>query len=356
MTPWQLRAWRFARVAGSRASGLRCFSEHVTALVRCAGIVAAGSVALWAAPANAADRYPLRPVTIIVPFSAGAVTDVLARIVAKQLSDRLGQPFVIENKPGAGTLLAAQTTTRSAADGYTLFLATSSTMSINDTLYKHLPYDPGKDFVPVSLLCSIPFVLVANKNLPVKNAADLVELAKQKPGRLNYGTGGFGTTASVLIALLRSMTGTKMTEVVYRGIPPALNDLLGGTIQFMFSDIGAGAPLIKAGKVRALGVSTAERFKADPEIPTLAENGIPGFAGDSWQMLVAPAKTPKEIVDKLNATTNEILDTPEVTRQLLNLGTTSIGKGKPGELEAYIESETARWKKVITDAGFAGSQ
>lgn len=350
-----MRSWQFRRAAGSHPS-LPSFSERDTVLARCAAIFALGLAVFWAAPTNATVSYPLRPVTIIVPFSAGAVTDVLARTVAKQLSARLGQPFVIENKPGAGTLLAAQTTARSAADGYTLFLATSSTMSINDTLYKHLPYDPAKDFVPVSLLCSIPFVLVANKNLPIKNAADLVELAKQNPGRLNYGTGGFGTTASVLIALLRSITGTKMTEVVYRGIPPALNDLLGGTIQFMFSDIGAGAPLIKADKVRALGVSTAERFKGDPEIPTLAENGIPGFAGDSWQMLVAPAKTPKDIVDKLNATTNEILDTPEVTRQLLNLGTTAIGKGKPGDLEAYIESETARWKKVVTDAGFAGSQ
>lgn len=323
---------------------------------RCAGIFAVGLAVLWAVPANAADSYPSRPVTIIVPFSAGAVTDVLARMVAKQLSARLGQPFVVENKPGAGTLLAAQTTARSAADGYTLFVATSSTMSINTTLYKHLPYDPDKDFVPVSLLCSIPFVLLANKELPIKNAAGLVELAKQKPGQLNYGTGGFGTTASVLIALLRSMTGTKMTEVVYRGIPPALTDLLGGTIQFMFSDIGAGAPLIKAGKVRALGVSTAARFKGDPEIPTLAESGVPGFAGDSWQMLVAPANTPKDVVDKLNATTNEILETPDVSKRLLNLGMSSVGKGKPDELEAYIKTETARWRKVVTDAGFAGSQ
>jgi tripartite-type tricarboxylate transporter receptor subunit TctC len=326
------------------------------ALARCAVIFAFSVLAGLVESANAGESYPSRPVTIVVPFSAGAVTDVLARIVAKELSARLGQPFVIENKPGAGTLLAAQTTARSSPDGYTLLVATSSTMSINNTLYKHLPYDPAKDFVPVSLLCSIPFVLVANKNLPIKNAADLVQLAKQQPGRLNYGTGGFGTTASVLIALLKSMTGTKMTEVVYRGIPPALTDLLGGTIQFMFSDIGTVAPLIEAGRVRALGVSTAERFKGDPEIPTLAENGIPGFAGDSWQMLVAPAKTPKDIVDKLNATANEILETPEVTRQLLNLGTTSIGKEKPSELKAYIESETARWKKVVADAGFAGSQ
>lgn len=348
--------WQFKRAASSRPSKLCSFSECHMVLSRWTVFAAIGLAVFGSEPLNAADGYPSRPGTIIVPFSAGAVTDVLARIVAKKLSARLGQPFVIENKPGAGTLLAAQTTARSAPDGYTLMVATSSTMSINTTLYKHLPYDPEKDFVPLSLLCSIPFVLVANKNLPIENAADLVELAKQKPGKLNYGTGGFGTTASVLIALLRSMTGTKMTEVVYRGIPPALTDLLGGTIQFMFSDIGAGAPLIKAGKVRALGVSTAERFQGEPEIPTLAENGVPGFAGDSWQMLVAPANTPKDLVDKLNATTNNILNTPDVSQQLLRLGMSSIGKGKPDELKAYIKAETARWRKVVTDAGFAGSQ
>ncbi len=285
---------QFRRAANSSPSGLRFLSKRDTVLARYAGIFAVGLVAFWAAPANAADRYPSRPVAIIVPFSAGAVTDVLARIVAKELSARLAQPFVIENKPGAGTLLAAQTTAKSAADGYTLFVATSSTMSINNTLYKRLPYDPVKDFVPVSLLCSIPLVLVANKNLPVKNAADLVELAKQNPGRLNYGTGGFGTTASVLIALLKSMTNTKMTEVVYRGIPPALTDLLGGTIQFMFSDIGTVAPLIKAGKVRALGVSTAQQFNGDPDIPTLAENGVPASPetpGRCWWRLPGHLRT-----------------------------------------------------------------
>lgn len=332
------------------------FRGAATVSARCAAILAIISIAFWIVSAKAGDSYPSRPVTIIVPFSAGAVTDVLARIVARNLSERLGRPFVVENKPGAGTLLGAGLTAKSPADGYTLFVATSSTMSINNTLYKHLPYDPVKDFAPVSLLCSIPFVLLVNNNLPVKSAADLVELAKQKPGKLNYGTGGVGTTASVLIALLKSMTGTKMTEIVYRGIPPALTDLLGGTIQFMFSDIGTAAPLIKAGKVHALGVSTAERFEKDPEIPTLAENGIPGFAGDSWQMLVAPAKTPEDVVSKLNATTNQILKTPEVNKQLLDLGMSSIGKGKPSELETYIKSESARWRKVVTDAGFAGSQ
>lgn len=349
-----MRSCQFRDAAGNRRSEPRSFSKYVMASR--AGILTVSLVAFWAASANATDSYPSRPVTIIVPFSAGAVTDVLARIVAKELSARLGQPFVIENKPGAGTLLAAQTTARSPADGYTLLVATSSTMSINDTLYKHLPYDPTKDFVPVSLLCSVPFVLVANLNLPIKNAGDLIKLAKEKPGKLNYGTGGIGTTASVLISLLKSMTGAKMTEVVYRGITPALTDMLGGTIQFMFSDIGTVAPLIKAGKVRSLGVSTAKRFKGDPEIPTLAENGVPGFDGDSWQMLVAPAKTPKDVVDKLNVTTNEILNTPEVTKQLLDLGMSSIGKQTPDELEHYVQSESARWGKVVTDAGFARSQ
>jgi tripartite-type tricarboxylate transporter receptor subunit TctC len=319
--------------------------------------LAVGAVlSLWVSTGRAADHYPSRPITIIVPFSAGAVTDVLARIVAKELGARLGQPFVIENKPGAGTLLAAETTARASPDGYTLLVATSSTMSINSTLYKHLPYNPAKDFVPVSLLCSIPFVLVANPKLPITNAAGLIKLAKEKPGQLNYGTGGIGTTASVLISLLKSMTGAKMTEVVYRGIPPALTDMLGGTIQFMFSDIGTVAPLIRAGKVRALGVSTAGRFKGDPEIPTLAESGVPGFAGDSWQMLVAPANTPTVIVDRLNVMTNQILNSPEVVNQLLDLGMSSIGRQTPNELEHYVESESARWGKVVTDAGFAGSQ
>ena len=351
-----MRSWQIRGAAGSPQSRPRSLFKHVTVLARCAPVFTFSLLVFWVAPASATDSYPSRPVTIIVPFSAGAVTDVLARIIAKGLSERLRRPFVVENKPGAGTLLGADFTAKSPADGYTLLVATSSTMSINSTLYKHLPYDPLKDFVPVSLLCSVPFVLVANKNLPVRTAADLVELAKREPGRLNYGTGGVGTTASVLFALLKSMTDTKMTEVVYRGIPPALTDLLGGTIQIMFSDIGTVAPLIKAGKVRALGVSSAKRFKEYPEIPTLAENGIPGFAGDSWQMLMAPAKTPKDIVDKLNATTNEILEAPDGNKLLLNLGMSSIGKGKPSELEAYIKSETARWGKVVSDAGFAGSQ
>ncbi len=347
---------RYRRDEG-RTRSRRDFSTGRVHLTRVARALAFAVAVMVLAPSvRAADRYPSRPVTIIVPFSAGAVTDVLARVVAEELSERLGQPFIIENKPGAGTLLAAAATARSPADGYTLLLATSSTMSINSTLYKHLPYDPVQDFVPVSLLCSVPFVLVANKNLPVKNAADLVKLAKQKPGQLNYGTGGVGTTASVLISLLKSMTGTKMTEVVYRGITPALTDMLGGTIQFMFSDIGTVEPLMKAGKIRALGVSTSERFKGDPDIPTLAENGVPGFAGDSWQMLVAPAKTPKDIIDKLNVATNEILNSPAVAGKLQGLGMSSIGKGTPAKLESYVQSEAARWGKVVTDAGFAGSQ
>jgi tripartite-type tricarboxylate transporter receptor subunit TctC len=319
-------------------------------------ILAALGATAQAVPVRAADGYPSRPVTIIVPFSPGAVTDILARIVAQKLSDRSGYPFVIENKPGAGTLLAAEFTAKSPPDGYTLFVATSSTMSINTTLYKSLPYDPVADFAPVSLLCSVPFVLVTSTDLPVKNLSDLIKLAKEKPGQLNYGTGGIGSTASVLISLLKSMTGTNMTEVVYRGITPSLTDLLGGTIQFILSDVGSVAQLIKDGKLRALGVSTAERFKGAPEIPTFAESGVPGFAGNSWQMLIAPAKTPKEIVDQLNVATNEILNTPGVAQQLIGLGMSAIGKQTSRELETFVKSEAARWGKVVIDAGFAGSQ
>ncbi|AMN43183.1 Bug family tripartite tricarboxylate transporter substrate binding protein [Rhodoplanes sp. Z2-YC6860] len=314
--------------------------------------------ALMALPAGPsfADDYPSRPVTIIVPYAAGGVTDVLARLVAQKLGERLGKPFLIENKGGAGTIVAAVSTAKSAPDGYTLMMATGSTMSINRTLYKSLPYDPDTDLTPVSLVCSVPFVLVTNPSLPVNNVSDLIKLAKEKPGTLNYGTGGVGSTVSILVYLMQSMTGVKMTEVPYRGTTPAMTDTIAGNVQFMFNDTASIAPLVKDGKLKALGISSAKRFEGTPDIPTIAEAGIPGFEGDSWQMLVAPAKTPKEIVDKLNAAINEVVNSPEIKSQMLKLGMAATGKGKPEELTAYVKSETARWGKVVTDAGYAHTQ
>ncbi|MGA9010012.1 MAG: tripartite tricarboxylate transporter substrate binding protein [Xanthobacteraceae bacterium] len=305
---------------------------------------------------HAAEIYPTRAVKIIVPFAPGGVTDLLARVVAQKLSQKFGQPVTVENKGGAGTIVAAVATSEAPADGYTLMLATGSTMSINSTLYKRLPYNPDTELTPVAFVASSPFLLITNPDLPVKNVEDLIKLAKAEPGKLNYGTGGVGSTVSVLPALMKSMTGTRMTEVPYRGTMPALTDTMAGQIQFMFVDIAAGEGVVKENKVRVLGISTAKRFEGLPDVPTIAESGVPGFDGDSWQMIVAPAKTPKDIVTKLNAAIGEIVAQPDFREQMIKLGAVPGRKDSPEGLRSFVNAETTRWGKVLTDAGMAHSQ
>ncbi len=316
----------------------------------------AALIAIQAGTSFANEDYPSRPVTIIVPYAAGGVTDVLARMIAQKLGEKFGKSFVIENKGGAGTVVAAVATAKAAPDGYTLMMATGSTMSINRTLYKSLPYNPETELTPVSLVCSVPFLLVTHPSLPVNNVGDLIKLAKEKPGALNFGTGGPGSTTSFLVYMMQSMTGAKMIEVPYRGTTPATTDTVAGNVQFTFTDVASGNELVKEGKLKALGISTAKRFVGTPELPTLAENGLAGFDGDSWQMLIAPAKTPKEIVAKLNVAVNEVVSSPEVQSQMIKFGMSPTGKGTPDELADYVKRETVRWGKVVTDAGYAGSQ
>jgi tripartite-type tricarboxylate transporter receptor subunit TctC len=316
----------------------------------------AALIVIQAGTSFANDDYPSRPVTIIVPYAAGGVTDVLARMIAQKLGEKFGKSFVIENKGGAGTVVAAVATAKAAPDGHTLMMATGSTMSINRTLYKSLPYNPETELTPVSLVASVPFLLVTHPSLPVSNVADLIKLAKEKPGALNFGTGGPGSTTSFLVYLMQSMTGAKMIEVPYRGTTPATADTVAGTVQFTFADVAPGKELAQSGKLKALGISTEKRFVGAPELQTLAESGLPGFDGDSWQMLIAPAKTPKEIVAKLNAAVNEVVNSPEVRAQMIKMGMSPSGKGNPEELADYVKRETVRWGKVVTDAGYAGSQ
>jgi tripartite-type tricarboxylate transporter receptor subunit TctC len=319
-------------------------------------IVFMAGLSASAPAARAADDYPAHAVTIIVPFAPGGVTDLLARIVAQKLSERFGYPVTILNKGGAGTLVAAVATANAPADGYTLMLATGSTMSINSSLYKQLPYNPDTQLTPVAMVASSPFLLVTNPGLPVKSVQDLIKLAKEKPGQLNYGTGGVGSTVSVLPALMKSMTGTEMNEVPYRGTTPALTDTLSGQIQFMFVDIATSEGVVKEHQVRVLGISTAKRFEGLPDVPTIAESGVPGFEGDSWQMIVAPAKTPKEIVTKLNAAIAAIVAMPDVRERMIKLGTVPGGKETTDELRTFVNAETVRWGKVLADAGVAHSQ
>jgi tripartite-type tricarboxylate transporter receptor subunit TctC len=317
--------------------------------------VVIGIVAIAAWPRHAvAQDYPTRSVTILVPFAPGGSTDLIARAVGQKLEHRLGQPFVIENRPGAGTTIAAGAAAKAAPDGYTLMQATSGTMAMNPTVFKKLPYEPDKDLVPVALIAGLPFVLVVHPSLPVHSIADLVRVANER--RLNYGSGGVGAFHHLNAELLSSMLGIRMTHVPYKGSVPAMTDLVAGTIQVLFVDIGPSIQLIRAGKARALGITSAQRAATEPEIPPLAEAGVPGFDTTAWQMLVAPGNTPRPILEKLNAEVNAIVHTDEITRQFAALGIVPLGEGSLGELNAFVKSETVRWAKVIRSAGLSDTQ
>jgi tripartite-type tricarboxylate transporter receptor subunit TctC len=297
--------------------------------------------------------YPTHPVTFIVPFAPAGGTDILARLLGQKLEQRLGKPFVVENRPGAGTVIATNFVAKSTPDGYTIMMSVSS-LAIDATLYKKLPYDPGKDLALVSLIASVPFVLVVNPTLPVHSVEDLIALAKKRP--LSFGSGGIGAFHHLAAELFDSMTGIKMTHVPYRGTAPALNDLMGGYIQVMFSDLGPALPLINAGKLRALGVTTHDRFAAAPNIPPISESGVPGFDAAAWQGVIAPAEIPKDILAKLNAELNAIVALDDVRARLTDLGMNAVGKGSPEELNRFLQSEIVRWGKVVEAAGIARSE
>jgi tripartite-type tricarboxylate transporter receptor subunit TctC len=316
----------------------------------------AAALVVVTAMATHAQQYPSRPVTVLVPFGAGGGSDLLARLWAQQLEKRLGKPFVIENRPGAGTTIAAMTVVRAAADGHTLMQATSSTMAINVTMMKKLAYDPTKDLVPIALLTKSPFILVVDAGSPVKSVKDLVALAKAKPNSLNYGSGGPGSMHHLSTELLMSLTGIRMTHIPYKGTPPALRDLLAGNIQVLFGDSTSTLPMIRQGKVRALAVSTAQRIPALPDVPTVAETGAAGFESASWQMIVAPANTPTAIIGQLNKEVGAIFSDDKVTAELERRGMGPQVTGSPAALKAYVKSEIDRWRPIVKRAGVAGTQ
>jgi tripartite-type tricarboxylate transporter receptor subunit TctC len=301
-----------------------------------------------------AQDYPTRQVTIVVPFTPAGSTDILARMFGQKLEQRLGKPFLIENRPGAGTQIGATAVAKSAPDGHVLLVAPSPTMAANVTVYKKLPYDPARDFAPVALLAHIPFVLVVNPSLPVNSAADLIKLAKERPGQLSFGSGGVGITHHLFGELLKSMTGIQMAHVPYKGSVPALNDVVAGHIQLMFSDLAPALPLIAAGKLRALGVSTAKRVAAAPHVPPLAETGVPGYDAASWQMMSARAGTPKAILDRLSTEMNAFLGNADIQKQLTEMGMIPGDPSTPAELHRFVESEIVRWGKLVHQAGAAG--
>ena len=297
-----------------------------------------------------AEGYPTRPVTIIVPYAAGGATDILARILSDGLSRKLGQPFIVENRPGAGTVIAANAVAKANPDGYTLLMGTSTPLAINATLHKKLPYDPGQDFVPLALVANVPFVLVVNPSLPVHTTAELVAYAKANPGKLSFGTSGPGSPHHLYMELFRSMTGTELVHVPYKGSVPALTDVLAGTIPVMFVDLAPSLSLIRDGRVRAIGISSKTRIPELPDVPPVAE-GVPGFEAVAWQMLVAPAATPKNVVNKLHVALKQIQARPEIKQQIKQLGMIPLDTPPVAEMQAFIKSEITRWGAVVRKSG-----
>lgn len=318
-------------------------------LLACVAILSCGHGAF-------AQSYPDRSVIMVSPYSAGGGADLIARLISQKLSDRLHQSFVVENRLGAGGVIAATSVARSKPDGYTLFMATSTQLAIQVTLHKKLAYDPAKDFQPIALVASVPFVLIVSPTLPVHSLTDLIKLAKEKPGQLTFGSSGVGGPPHLYTQLLMSMTGIKMTHVPYKGTSQALNDLLAGTVPIIFCDLAPAVQQIKAGKVRALGISTKTRFPTIPDVPPVAEAGVPGFDASAWLMLVAPANTPKDIVAKLHDAVKAIVADPEIQKKLTGLGVIPIDSGPTDELKTYVKSEITRWGDVVRQAGIAGSQ
>ena len=304
------------------------------------------------ASAQTAQTYPNRPVKIVVPYAAGGGTDALTRFIARGLEQRLGQPFIVENRGGSGTTLGGAVVARAEPDGYTLLMGTSSTFAIAPGLYKRLPYDPAKDFSPIMLVATVPFVLVVHPSLGVSTAAELIALAKSKPGQFSYASGGAGAPHHIYAELLKSMTGIDIKHVPYRGGGPALNDVVAGHVPIYFADAGPALELIKAGRVKALGVTTGKRVDTMPEVPTLHEAGVRGYEANSWQMMVGPPNMPEPIVMRVNVALADFMQTPEAQRHFTSLGMQPL-TGLPSVAADYIRAEVPRWTAILQGMGLS---
>jgi tripartite-type tricarboxylate transporter receptor subunit TctC len=293
--------------------------------------------------------YPTKPIRMVVGFPPGGAVDIVARIVGKKLGENLNTPIVVDNRPGAGSAIAAEVTAKAPPDGYTLFL-TAGSIAINVGLQKHPPYDPVKDFAAISLIASTPNVLVVQPSLPVKTVADLIKLAREKPGQLNYGSGGSGTMTHLSGELLKVMTGIQITHVAYKGAPLAVVDVMAGQIQMAIGALPGALPQIRAGQVRAIAVTTTTRSPSAPDIPTVAESGVPGYEASNWYGMLAPAATPAPIVTRLNGEIGRALQDAEIVESLRRQGLEPL-PSTPDEFARYMKSEIAKWSKVIRAAG-----
>lgn len=298
----------------------------------------------------AAAGYPSRPVTLIVAYTPGGPSDVLARIIGRQMEKVLGQPFVIDNRPGGAGNIAAETAAHAAPDGYTLLMGNNGLLATNQSLFKKLNFDGAKDFAPISLIGSQPNVLVVNPDFPAATMAELIAYAKANPGKLNYASSGFGTAAHLSAELFKSAAGVDLVPVSYKGAAPALQDLIAGHVQLMFATSASVVGFLKAGTLRPLAVTTIKRFSLMPDLPTVAELGLPGFDATTWHGLVAPAGTPRDVIDTLNSATVQTLKDADTLRQLHDIGV-EVNASTPEEFAAYIRSEIPKWAAVVKASG-----
>ena len=299
-------------------------------------------------PALAQDSYPNRPVRIVVPFSPGGATDIMSRVLAEKLGARLGQPVIVENKPGGGTMIASDYVSRADPDGYTLLMAASS-LGIAPSIYAKVNYDPIKDFTPVTQVASVVHVLEVHPSVPAKNVGELIAYLKANPGKVSYGSVGTGSSTHLEAELFNSMAGVQMTHIPYKGSAPALNDLVAGRLQVMFDAWASSGPFVKDGKLRVLAVTTAQPSASVPDLPTVAASGLPGYSAMPWLGLVAPARTPQPVVDKLYRNLAQILEQPDVKAQFVGLGLDIIGSD-PKTFAAFIRQDVTTWAKVARDS------
>jgi tripartite-type tricarboxylate transporter receptor subunit TctC len=299
--------------------------------------------------AHAQNAWPAKPIRLIVGFAAGGSTDVTARIIAQALSERLGQPVIVENRGGAGGNIGADAVAKADPDGYTLLMATSSTFAANPNLYKTLPFDVQKDFAPITVTAFIPNLLVVNPSVPANNVAEFITYLKANPEKLNFASAGNGTSQHLSGELFNSLAGVRMTHVAYRGGAPAVSDLLGGQVQVIFAPLVEVIQQVRAEKLRALGITTAKRSPLLPEVPTILES-LPGYEVALWNGLLAPAKTPPDIIERVNRATIEALRSPEVKAKLAEQGSEPVGN-TPAEFKAFIESELVKWRRLVEISG-----
>ncbi len=312
-------------------------------------IIALLAASVLSLPAQAATAYPVKPIRIIVAYPPGGATDILARLVGQKMTDAWGQPVIVDNRAGAAGNIGTEVAARATPDGYTLIMGTAGTHGINVSLYRKLNWHPQQSFAPVSLVAMVPNIMVVNNALPVKNVKEFIAHAKANPGKLSYGSPGNGSTAHLSMELFKSMTGINVVHIPYKGSAGVMADVMGGQIAVTIDNMPPYLPQVQAGKIRALAVSPAKRVAAVPDLPTIAEAGVPGYDSGAWFGLLATAGTPKVIVDKLSAETARIVRLPDVNKRISELGGEPVGNS-PAQFAALIQAEITKWAKVIKDA------